>query len=239
MLSPLSRVLRVRQCAAALLPVCCVCLTLEARLLPAQTNDTPQPAPAAPALPESSGKATPAPAAPTDLPQLDLPQDGDPPADSTDAPAEAAPLNVPPLQPASSIVITPRPRFPHPPAYAISTPEGHAVVPPAPAAAVAGDCPNCPSPVDPRRYREIYESIPFSRAEYEANPSWRHEATMELLFGRLRPTTVHKHMAPGRPRSAALSSAAVLTEPAPRRQYRFGYYRHGYRVRTWWPSRGW
>ncbi len=35
-------------------------------------------------------------------------------------------------------------------------------------------------------YREIYNTIPFSRAEYDANPSYRHEATMELLLGQLR-----------------------------------------------------
>lgn len=36
-------------------------------------------------------------------------------------------------------------------------------------------------------YREIYNAIPFSRAEYDANPSYRHQATMELLMGQLRP----------------------------------------------------
>lgn len=43
---------------------------------------------------------------------------------------------------------------------------------------------------DPRRYREIYESIPFNRTEYEANPSYRHEATIELLLGEPRPKVV-------------------------------------------------
>lgn len=52
-------------------------------------------------------------------------------------------------------------------------------------------CP--PSAADwSRRYREIYDSIPFSRAEYDANPSYRHEATMELLLGQLRPTVIHR-----------------------------------------------
>lgn len=40
-------------------------------------------------------------------------------------------------------------------------------------------------------YREIYNAIPFSRAEYDANPAYRHEATMELLLGQLR-TTVNQ-----------------------------------------------
>ena len=41
-------------------------------------------------------------------------------------------------------------------------------------------------------YLEIYRSIPFSRAEYLANPSYRHEATMEIMMGQLRPTVIHK-----------------------------------------------
>ncbi len=43
-----------------------------------------------------------------------------------------------------------------------------------------------------RRYRAIYESLPFRRSEYNANPSYRHEATMELLLGQLRPTVIHR-----------------------------------------------
>uniref|UniRef100_A0A7C4LPH0 Uncharacterized protein n=1 Tax=Schlesneria paludicola TaxID=360056 RepID=A0A7C4LPH0_9PLAN len=43
-----------------------------------------------------------------------------------------------------------------------------------------------------QRYRQIYAAIPFDRAEYEANPSYRHEATMELLFGQMRPMVVER-----------------------------------------------
>lgn len=32
-------------------------------------------------------------------------------------------------------------------------------------------------------YRRIYESIPFSRTEYLANPSYRHDTAMEMLTG--------------------------------------------------------
>ncbi|MFV0446212.1 MAG: hypothetical protein ACK5Q5_21785 [Planctomycetaceae bacterium] len=39
------------------------------------------------------------------------------------------------------------------------------------------------------RYNEVYESVPYRRAEYLANPGYRHETTMELLFGQLRPMT--------------------------------------------------
>lgn len=45
-----------------------------------------------------------------------------------------------------------------------------------------------PQPVWSPRYSEIYRSIPFSRAEYDADPTYRHNATMELLLKQLRPT---------------------------------------------------
>ncbi len=48
--------------------------------------------------------------------------------------------------------------------------------------------------VNGQSYDAVYNSIPFSRAEYLANPGYRHEATMEILFGTLRPTTVHKNV---------------------------------------------
>jgi len=43
---------------------------------------------------------------------------------------------------------------------------------------------------DSRSYREIYNSIPFSRAEYDANPGYRHQATMEIMLGQLHPIIV-------------------------------------------------
>ncbi|MGH7201758.1 MAG: hypothetical protein ACREJB_14210 [Planctomycetaceae bacterium] len=48
-------------------------------------------------------------------------------------------------------------------------------------------------PVQVRQaYMAVYFGIPFLRTEYEANPAYRHEATMEILFGHLRPTVIHK-----------------------------------------------
>ncbi len=47
-------------------------------------------------------------------------------------------------------------------------------------------------------YEAVYKSIPYSRAEYLANPAYRHEATMEILFGELRPTVIHKQDKPQR-----------------------------------------
>lgn len=40
------------------------------------------------------------------------------------------------------------------------------------------------------RYEDVYASIPYRRAEYLANPGYRHEATLEVMFGQLRPKTV-------------------------------------------------
>lgn len=45
-------------------------------------------------------------------------------------------------------------------------------------------------------YRQVYDSIPFSRTEYLANPSYRHEATMELLTGTPRQTVIHRTYEP-------------------------------------------
>jgi len=42
-------------------------------------------------------------------------------------------------------------------------------------------------------YRRIYQSIPFNRAEYNANPSYRHDSTMELLTGNARHQTIVRH----------------------------------------------
>ncbi len=38
-------------------------------------------------------------------------------------------------------------------------------------------------------YDEVYDSIPYHRDEVRANPGYRHDATMEVLFGEMRPTT--------------------------------------------------
>ena len=46
------------------------------------------------------------------------------------------------------------------------------------------------SHINPAAYAEVYNSIPFSRTEYMANTDYRHEATLEILFGQLRPKTV-------------------------------------------------
>jgi hypothetical protein len=79
-------------------------------------------------------------------------------------------------------------------------------VEPAPAPAVEGEAAPVIAPaveVDPAAYWFVYRTVPFIRTEYEANPSYRHEATMEFLFGQLRPTVIHKHYDVRRPAPAA------------------------------------
>lgn len=49
-----------------------------------------------------------------------------------------------------------------------------------------------------RAYRDAYAAIPYRRAEYLANPAYRHEAAMELMFGQMRPTVIQKQQTPER-----------------------------------------
>lgn len=55
------------------------------------------------------------------------------------------------------------------------TADGHSALPPG---------------ISATSYIEVYQSIPFRRSEYLANPNYRHEATMELLLGQLRSKTI-------------------------------------------------
>lgn len=50
--------------------------------------------------------------------------------------------------------------------------------------------PALPAGINPASYTEVYNSIPFRRSEYLANPSYRHDATIELMLGQVRPTTI-------------------------------------------------
>ncbi len=70
---------------------------------------------------------------------------------------------------------------------------------------------------DSRSYREIYNSIPFSRAEYDANPGYRHQATMEIMLGQLHPIIVAP---PAPPRQATVREVNVRFLPSIRPGYR-------------------
>jgi len=51
-------------------------------------------------------------------------------------------------------------------------------------------------PLNLMNYEQAYAAVPFSRTEYEANPTYRHQAAMELLFRTLRPTTIVQNYTP-------------------------------------------
>jgi hypothetical protein len=50
--------------------------------------------------------------------------------------------------------------------------------------------------INPADYVKVYNSIPFRRSEYDANPGYRHQSTMEILLGQPKPVTIHKHEDP-------------------------------------------
>ena len=58
--------------------------------------------------------------------------------------------------------------------------------------------PSTKTDVNPKNYQQIYNSIPYRRSEYLANPSYRHDTTVEILFGQMRPTVVHRQDQPQR-----------------------------------------
>jgi hypothetical protein len=51
-------------------------------------------------------------------------------------------------------------------------------------------------PLPRMTYAQAYAQIPFSRSEYEANPGYRHDAALELMFGVLRPMTIMRQTMP-------------------------------------------
>ena len=44
-----------------------------------------------------------------------------------------------------------------------------------------------------QKYLEIYRAIPYSYSAHLVNPSYRHDATMELLLGKPRPTVINRN----------------------------------------------
>ncbi|MEW4489841.1 hypothetical protein AB1L42_17290 [Thalassoglobus sp. JC818] len=47
-------------------------------------------------------------------------------------------------------------------------------------------------------YKQIYDAIPYRRADYLANPNYRHDTAVEILFGEMRPTVIHRQDQPQR-----------------------------------------
>ncbi|WP_166823731.1 hypothetical protein [Thalassoroseus pseudoceratinae] len=110
------------------------------------------------------------------------------------------------------------------------------VIEPAPASptvVISESVASLPSHINPHDYKRIYQAIPFVRSEYEANPSYRHEAAMEILFGQLRPQVNVKR--PVRLSHASRSATPLNYRPQFRPFYSTGYYggglfRDGYTV---------
>ncbi|MGE3314282.1 MAG: hypothetical protein AB7O26_04125 [Planctomycetaceae bacterium] len=94
--------------------------------------------------------------------------------------------------------------------------------------AVAETTPAAPAPADDKTaapkatmsYEEAYRSIPFSRAEYQANPSYRHDAALEIMFGQLRPTTIVRNALPSTATDYGYNYFDYITP--------YSYYRRGY-----------
>ena len=85
--------------------------------------------------------------------------------------------------------------------------------------------------VDSADYVRIYKSIPFNRAEYNANPTYRHDSTMEILTGNARHQTIVRH---GTPKQVQRSTTPYVGAGLPgyypdyfiRPGVRLKYYRH-------------
>lgn len=71
-------------------------------------------------------------------------------------------------------------------------------------------------------YQRIYNSIPFNRAEYNRNPTYRHDSAMEILTGNARHTTIVKHQ--------PQQIVRPTTRPVAMNPYQFGYLRPALRL---------
>ena len=92
-----------------------------------------------------------------------------------------------------------------------------------------------PAGITSASYIEVYNSIPFRRSEYAANPNYRHEATIELLLGQIRPKTV-VNASVSTPSATCCSPRAVsyvgLFNPWGAKNF---YYHHSYsRPSSYW-----
>ncbi|MFO1096033.1 MAG: hypothetical protein U0992_22415, partial [Planctomycetaceae bacterium] len=121
---------------------------------------------------------------------------------------DAGPKLIPPAPEAAQVVVQAADPF-QPPAPAVD-----ALATPGDASAAPGSVTIVPlaassATVNGRSYDEVYRSIPFNHTEYLANPGYRHDATMEILFGTLRPTTIVKDQQP----QPIINDVAPLYQP--------------------------
>ena len=99
--------------------------------------------------------------------------------------------------------------------------------------------PSATTLINPAEYQRIYQSIPFSRAEYRNNPGYRHDTTMEILTGNPRHQTViqhnHEHKQPVR-RIPAPELPSRVNQPY---YYGFGLGRPWATAPFWFRGHGW
>jgi len=101
--------------------------------------------------------------------------------------------------------------------------------------------------VNGRSYAEVYRSIPYNQAEYYANPGYRHDTTMSILFGQPVTTPVMRQagdtgMPPQTPRYSPyqpyfMTPSEVWAYPRPAWPY-FSTTAYGFGVPTGcvWPD---
>ncbi|MEQ9407050.1 MAG: hypothetical protein RIK87_04965 [Fuerstiella sp.] len=88
---------------------------------------------------------------------------------------------------------------------------------------------------DVTEYEHVYRTIPFNRAEYNANPSYRHDSTMEILTGNARHQTIVRHGS--RVRAVPVSQPGgqtVIPYGFVRPSLRLNYYRHFPSLNPYW-----
>lgn len=74
-------------------------------------------------------------------------------------------------------------------------------------------------------YKRVYDSIPFSRAQFNANPNYRHDSTMEILTGNARHQTIVRHDTTPRVTVQSARPAFGVGNP-----YQYGYLRPALRL---------
>ncbi len=113
-----------------------------------------------------------------------------PPSPAKDSNSDKPAVNKPPLPPVTTQVL--KPEIPE---NAVSQPRVGAKP------LSGGDWKMQITPrkkVDLDSYEKIYNAVPYRRSEYLANPSYRHDTTVEILFGEMRSTVVHRQDTPQR-----------------------------------------
>lgn len=85
-----------------------------------------------------------------------------------------------------------------------------------------------------RLYPQVYNAIPFSRAEYQANPSYRHDATMEFLFGQMRSTVIQRGTTVVNHRDPAGYAPSPVYSPYGFNSYYYPFYTGYYRPYSLW-----